>query len=123
VGEKKKVYNALVEGATDGLTDKALFAFVRDKRPKTKSKVIVRASLLALSDPDLRDRNVLNAIYALAIKHRLDGRSADDSDGDETTDESLVLPQNSAEPGKKARSGKSPRITKKTESREDTPSL
>lgn len=38
----------------------------------------MKASLLALSDPDLKDSNILHTIYALAIKHRLDPSSMDD---------------------------------------------
>lgn len=68
MGEKRKrVYHTLVDGAKDGLTDNEL-----KKWPKTSSKRIVRASLLALSNPDLHDRHILDVIYALAIKHRLD---------------------------------------------------
>lgn len=96
--KKKKIYHALVEGATTGLTDKALFKFVQDKCPKTSSKNIVRASLLALSDPDLRDANILNTIYALAIKHRLDALSPDDHDDD---DDATDVPQISTKDVKK----------------------
>jgi len=78
LGEKKKVYHALVDGATSGLSDGALYEFVQKECGKTSSKKIVRASLLALSDPDLRDGNVLNTIYALAIKHRLDQIAPED---------------------------------------------
>lgn len=113
--KKKKVYHALVDGATTGLTDKALFEFVVDKCPKTSSKGIVRASLLALSDPDLRDRNVLNAIYALAIKHRLDPGSADDLDEDDATPAPLISTKDDT-PKKKKTTGKS----KKTETTEDS---
>jgi len=86
VGEtKKKVYEALVEGATSGLTDAALYDHVVKRVPKANNKRIVRASLLALSDPDLTDRNILNVIYALAIKHRLaDSGGAEDDDESET---------------------------------------
>ncbi|WP_280176257.1 hypothetical protein [Hoeflea halophila] len=31
------------------------------------------SALVALSDPDMQDRNALNVINALAIKHRLGG--------------------------------------------------
>jgi hypothetical protein len=83
MGEKrKKIYEALVEGATHGHSDKELYEFVAKRCPKTSSKKIVRASLLALSDPALKDRNILNTIYALAIKHRLDDVRADDVDQD-----------------------------------------
>lgn len=78
MGEKKKIYHALVDGATSGLSDRALYDFVQSECGKTSSKKIVRASLLALSDPDLRDGNILNTIYALAIKHRLDQIAPED---------------------------------------------
>ena len=82
---KKKVYEALLEGATSGLTDTALYDHVVKRVPKANNKRIVRASLLALSDPDLTDRNILNVIYALAIKHRLaDSGGAEDDDESET---------------------------------------
>jgi hypothetical protein len=70
--KRQQVYASLIEGAKSGLTDDGLYAFVLKRNPKTPSKRIVRASLYALSDPHVRDREVLNAIYALAIKHRLD---------------------------------------------------
>lgn len=88
MGEKRKrVYHALVDGATKGLTDKELFAFVQKQCPKTSSRRVVRASLLALSDPDLDDRNILDVIYSLAIKHRLDdlGGADDDAEDDDMT--------------------------------------
>ncbi len=87
--KKKKVYVTIVDGATDGLSSDSLFAFVKEKHPRASSKKIVRAALLALSDSDLRDRNILNTIYAMALKHRLDGIDAsgdedDDADGQST---------------------------------------
>jgi len=81
--KKKRVYRALVDGATEGLSDKALFEFVHERVPKVSSKNIVRASLLALSDPDIKDGNILHTIYALAIKHRLDSGHEDDGDEEE----------------------------------------
>ena len=68
--KQKKIYEALVEGATEGKTDADLYNYVVEKCPKATGKKIVRASLLALSDPTLRDTNILQVIYALAIKHR-----------------------------------------------------
>ncbi len=78
----KKVYDALIEGAYAGLSDTALHDYVFEQCPKATSKRLVRASLLALSDPKVQDRNVLNVIYALAIKHRLDGGPDTDEDDD-----------------------------------------
>jgi hypothetical protein len=84
--KRKKVYDTLIEGATQGLSDTSLYDFVIKKCPKTTSKRIVRASLLALSDPDVRDANVLHTVYALAIKHRLDGGPEAAPDDAETED-------------------------------------
>lgn len=111
MGEKKKIYHALVDGATAGLSDKALFTYVLEKCPKTSSKRIVRASLLALSDPDLRDANVLNTIYALAIKHRLDATLSDEADDDEDV---TVAPQIATRSDEEAKSRKRPK-SKKTD--------
>ena len=78
----RKVYDALIEGAYLGLSDTDLHEYVFKQCPKATSKRLVRASLLALSDPKVEDRNVLNVIYALAIKHRLDGGPDTDEDDD-----------------------------------------
>lgn len=85
--EKKRVYEALVDGAMDGLVGDALYDFVRKRCPKASSKKIVRASLLALSDPHLKDRNILDVIYALAIKHRLDDTTIEDEQDEETEEQ------------------------------------
>lgn len=79
----RKVYEALIEGAYLGLSDAALHDYVFEKCPKATSKRLVRAALLALSDPNVQDRNVLNVIYALAIRHRLDGGPDTDADDEE----------------------------------------
>ncbi len=85
---KKKIYDYLIEGATSGLTDDALYDFITKKVPKANSKRIVRAGFMALSDPALTDRNILNVIYALAIKHRLaNGTLDDDADGEDSSTE------------------------------------
>lgn len=68
----KKIYEALVDGAEEGLAGADLFKHVVDECPKATSKKIVKASLLALTDKDLKDEKVLRAIYDLAIRHRLD---------------------------------------------------
>ncbi|MEM5491897.1 hypothetical protein [Hoeflea sp. AS16] len=78
----RKVYDALIEGAYQGLSDAELHDYVFERCPKATSKRLVRAALLALSDPDVKDRNVLNVIYALAIKHRLDGGPDVEEDDD-----------------------------------------
>jgi hypothetical protein len=74
----KKIYESLIAGAVAGLADEALFKHVKDECPKASSKKIVKASLLALSDDDIKDANILKVIYALAIKHRLDPITKDD---------------------------------------------
>ncbi|MDW9670313.1 hypothetical protein GOB27_27620 [Sinorhizobium meliloti] len=87
MGEKRqKVYEALVEGATRGYSGNVLYDYVLKRCPRTSSKKLVRASLLALTDPDLKDRNVLNTIYALAIKHRLDEVRGDEVDLEDEQD-------------------------------------
>jgi hypothetical protein len=78
-----KIYEALLDGAADGLSGKALYKYVSDKCPKTSSKRIVKASLLALSDPHVKDRQVLNVIYALAIDYRLQNLGAEDHDDED----------------------------------------
>jgi hypothetical protein len=85
--EKKRVYEALVDGAMEGLVGDALYDFVRRRCPKASSKKIVRASLLALTDPHLKDRNILDVIYALAIKHRLDDTTIEDEQDEEAEEQ------------------------------------
>ncbi|PRH88469.1 hypothetical protein C5L14_04285 [Labrys okinawensis] len=82
---KKKIYEYLIEGATSGLSDEALYTYIVGRVSKANSKRIARAGFLALSDPTLTDRNVLNTIYALAIKHRLADSSAEEAE--ETAEE------------------------------------
>ena len=73
MGEKRqKIYVALVDGATEGYCGSKLYDFLQNRCPNTSGKKIVRAALLALTDPQVKDRNVLDVIYALAIKHRMD---------------------------------------------------
>lgn len=68
----KRIYQALIDGAAAGMSNGDLFKHVKTQCPKASSKKIVKASLLALSDADVKDAHVLEVIYALAIKHRLD---------------------------------------------------
>ncbi|MFK4259926.1 hypothetical protein [Agrobacterium tumefaciens] len=85
MGEKRnKIYEALIDGATEGHSGSSLYEFVQKCCPKTSGKKIVRASLLALTDPHVTDRHVLDVIYALAIKHRMDEvRQGEDHDDDD----------------------------------------
>jgi hypothetical protein len=94
VGKKReKVYEALLDGATAGHAGKQLHDFVEKRFPKTSSKRIVRASLLALRDPHLKDRNILDTIYTLAINERLGDVGRDDNHDDQ---EALEAPEPSA---------------------------
>lgn len=74
----KRIYQALIDGAAAGMSDGDLFKHVKTQCPKASSRKIVKASLLALSDDDVKDARVLEVIYALAIKHRLDPMTKDD---------------------------------------------
>ena len=82
----KKIYNALVEGATEGKSGTDLYDFVKSECRKATSKRIVKASLRALTDPDLKDAIVLRVIYSLAIQHRLDGVEGADYEPDDETE-------------------------------------
>ncbi|WP_448949979.1 hypothetical protein [Labrys neptuniae] len=77
---KKKIYEYLIEGATSGLADEDLYAYITGRVSKASSKRIARAGFLALSDPAVTDRAVLNNIYALAIKHRLAEGSVEETE-------------------------------------------
>lgn len=89
---KRELEEALVDGATEGLTSMQLFAKVRGQYPKAKTGKIVRAAFHVLSEPTLKDRNILDVIYALALAHRLDEAPEDGSDGDDV-DEVPVAPK------------------------------
>jgi hypothetical protein len=81
----KKIYDALVEGAEQGLAGTPLYKHVVEECPKATSKKIVKASLLALTDKGLKDEHILRVIYDLAIKHRLDPATDDDGGADDAT--------------------------------------
>jgi hypothetical protein len=83
-----EVYQALLDGASAGLVDKALYEYISKKCPKTSSKRIVKASLLALTDPHVKNREILNVIYALAIKYRLVSLGVEDDLFDDEDDRS-----------------------------------
>ncbi len=88
MGKKlNRVYNALIEGAADGRTGTDLHDFVTDKCPKTSSRRIVKASLMALTDADVRERYVLEAIYDLAIKYRLSSLGVEDDTHEDDEDD------------------------------------
>ncbi|MBY5891364.1 hypothetical protein [Rhizobium ruizarguesonis] len=87
-----------VAGRPKVLSDKIPYEFVARKCPKTSSKKIVGAALLALTDPDVTDRHVLDTIYALAIDHRMD-EIGDGDPGDEQDNKSEIAP--SVKPSKR----------------------
>ncbi len=91
--KRRRVYEALLDGASEGLSGKALYEFVLERCPKATSKKIVRASLLALTDPDVRDQNILHTIYALAIAHRMDevGNTCEPDEYENPTEKSPIL--------------------------------
>lgn len=80
---KRKIYEVLVDGASTGLGDAELYAYVQERCPQVNNKKLVRAALLALTDPHLADRNILQTIYALAIKKRLEDLHASGSETSE----------------------------------------
>ncbi len=89
---KKKIYEALVDGASAGLVDAALLAYVQERCPQVNNKKLVRASLLALTDPHLADRNILQTIYSLSIKKRLEDLHATGSATSENSERDKKAP-------------------------------
>jgi hypothetical protein len=91
MGKKlNRVYEALLDGASKGLADDDLYHHVQRACPQTPSQRIVKASLLALTDPEVKDRNILHVIYALAIKYRMVSLGvADDGDYEDGEDPSV----------------------------------
>lgn len=69
--KRKRIYEAILTGATQGLSGSALYDFTVERCPKVASRKIVRASMLALSDPKVSDSNILRKISALAIEQRI----------------------------------------------------
>ncbi|GLR52320.1 hypothetical protein KYK30_26915 [Shinella yambaruensis] len=91
-GKIDRIYDALIGGAERGLVDDALYRHVLAECPKASSKRIVKASLLALTDPGVKDAQILKVVYALAIRHRLDPVMDNDFEPVEepTADKALV---------------------------------
>lgn len=108
MGKKlNKVYEELLEGATDGLKKQGLYDYVLERCPETSSKRIVKASLFALSDPHVRDRHILEAVYALAITYRLSALGVE-YDTPEEDDDDTGAPSVSAGLKNKLESSTSP---------------
>lgn len=87
---KSDLEGALIDGATEGMNSAQLFDHVRHLHPKAKTEKIVRAAFHALSEPTLKDRNVLDVIYALALKHRLDEAGDENEDTGVSTLKTLI---------------------------------
>ncbi|MBR0556309.1 hypothetical protein J5J10_11535 [Ciceribacter sp. L1K23] len=71
MGERKNIYAAMVDGATEGRSDRDLFSYIIERCPNASARKILRAAVLGLEDPKLIDRNVLNTILAFAVKTKL----------------------------------------------------
>ena len=69
-GKKAVIGAAIVQGALAGLSGDALYAHIQAARPATGNKAIAKAGLLALSDPALTDRAMLDAVYDMSAKLR-----------------------------------------------------
>lgn len=112
---KKRIQDALVAGAENGLSGDALYQFVKTECPKAKGKRIVHVAFFALSDPDLKDRKILDALYAFALSRRLGDDAEDDGNGAEESDDvpaeaakkskaaSLPLPEASAKKSRRSK--------------------
>jgi len=71
MGMKKKIHTAFLQGVDNGLKSDQLLAFIRTNAPKASDRRIAKVGLDALHDPDITDRQTLNAIYSVAIRRRL----------------------------------------------------
>ncbi len=89
---KKQIQQALLEGAAGGLSGEPLLQFVK-RETKAKSKKIVHAAFFALSDPDLKDRKVLDTLFELGLSYRLRAEEEDQSSDDaEPSSKAATLP-------------------------------
>ncbi|WP_199566050.1 hypothetical protein [Ensifer sp. M14] len=69
--KRRRMYEVILAGATEGLSGSELYDFTVERCPKAASGKIIRASMLAFSDPKVDDSNILQTISALAIAQRL----------------------------------------------------
>ncbi|MGF9565979.1 hypothetical protein [Neorhizobium sp. JUb45] len=65
------VYDTLVRGLIDGLCDHELYDFVTSRCDSSSDKRICRASIMAMSDDRVSDRDALERVYSIAADHRL----------------------------------------------------
>ena len=68
----KQIQAALLKGASAGLAESGLYAFVVEMCPAASREKIVRNALALITNPDIDDRQVLDTLYALVIMYRLD---------------------------------------------------
>lgn len=103
--QEKVVYQAVIDGAKQGLGADALFAHVQAASPKAGSKTVVKQALLALSDSDIMEKAALDAIYDLAIRHRFAEASTE-----EVTEEAEAeaVAESQRKPAKKKKSKDKP---------------
>jgi hypothetical protein len=67
----KQIQAALLKGASAGLAEDALHAFVVEHCPAASREKIVRNALALITNPDIDDRHILDALYALVIMYRV----------------------------------------------------
>jgi hypothetical protein len=67
----KQIQAALLKGASAGLSEVALYDFVTERCPAASQEKIVRNALALITNPEIDDRRVLDALYALVIVYRL----------------------------------------------------
>jgi hypothetical protein len=67
----KQIQAALLKGASAGLAEDALYAFVVEHCPAASREKIVRNALALITNPDIDDRHILDALYALVIMYRV----------------------------------------------------
>ncbi|WP_119940838.1 hypothetical protein [Neorhizobium sp. NCHU2750] len=65
------VYKVLVRGVGQGLSGHDLYDFVSQNSADFSDKRVCRAALLAISDPLIKDRDILERIYTIATNHRV----------------------------------------------------
>ncbi len=70
-GRAERIYAALVAGAKDGLAGETLDAHVCGLEPDVTGKRVLKACLRAFGDAALTDKSVLDAVYAVYLRHRL----------------------------------------------------
>ena len=88
---KKQVQKALLEGVAEGLKGEALLQFAK-RATGAKDKKIVHGAFYALSDPDLKDRKVLDILFELGLSHRLRDDDEGQSDAAAPSSKAATLP-------------------------------